>query len=240
MKAKANIWKAIYDNIKAWNLVPARQMRKFKGKLTEGEKVLKSVIRGSRLVVLGKKTQDIRKSKRGRTQRRGNVFRTLRWWMYILFANTRTRLWLGRSLGGSNEVRGRTRSRKGRCWKNHVSGHWNNQDMLRGKLRVSQELKIIKRWGGESLRKDVILARKRCWCEGKGFKTGVLGREVWGENWANEIVRSSRHPRISNPQQVIEGGPLPRGQLWTPYPIPFCPLFVCLFGGLFSRQGLTV
>lgn len=40
-----------YDNIKAWNLVPARQMRKFKGKLTESEKVLKSVIRERGLVV---------------------------------------------------------------------------------------------------------------------------------------------------------------------------------------------
>lgn len=44
------------------------------------------------MVVLGKKTQDIGKSKRGRTQRRGNMFRTLRSWMRILFANTRTRL----------------------------------------------------------------------------------------------------------------------------------------------------
>lgn len=35
-----------YDDIKAWNLVMARQMRKFKGKLTESEKVLKSVIGG--------------------------------------------------------------------------------------------------------------------------------------------------------------------------------------------------
>lgn len=67
-------------------------MRKFKGKLTESEKVLKSVIRERGLVALGKKTRDIRKSKRGRTQRRRNVFRTLRSWICILFSNTRTRL----------------------------------------------------------------------------------------------------------------------------------------------------
>lgn len=102
-----------YGNIKAWNLVPARQMRKFKGKLTESEKVLKSLIRERGLVTLGKKTWDIRKSKRGRIQRRGNVFWTLRSWMSILFGNTRTRLRLGMLLEGSNEVRGRVRFRKG-------------------------------------------------------------------------------------------------------------------------------
>lgn len=79
-------------------------MRKFKGKLTESEKVLKSVMGGwLGLVALGEKTRDIRKSKRGRTQRRGNVFKTLSSWMCILFGNTRARLCRTRNVTGREQ-----------------------------------------------------------------------------------------------------------------------------------------